>query len=63
MLPEGLEYVSSWVDVERMCCFQLMETGDRGLLERWMENWTDLIDFEVFPVVPSAEMQRVMTEA
>ena len=62
MLPDGLEYVSSWVDVERTRCFQLMETGDRRLLDKWMENWKDLIDFEVFPVVPSSEMQRVMTE-
>ena len=62
MLPDGLEYLNSWVDVERTRCFQLMETGDRGVLEKWMENWKDLIDFEVFPVVPSAEMQRVMSE-
>jgi len=62
MLPGELEYVSSWVDVERTCCFQLMETGDHGLLDKWMENWKDLIDFEVFPVISSAEMQRVMTE-
>jgi Protein of unknown function (DUF3303) len=62
MLPDGLEYISSWVEVERTRCFQLMETGDRGVLDKWTENWNDLIDFEVFSVVPSAEMQRVMTE-
>jgi hypothetical protein len=62
MLPDGLEYLSSWVDVERTCCFQLMEAENRGLLEKWMENWKDLIDFEVYPVVPSAEIQKTMTE-
>ena len=62
MLPDGLEYLNSWIDVERTRCFQLMETDNRGLLDTWTENWNDLIDFEVFPVVPSAEMQRAMTE-
>jgi hypothetical protein len=55
MLPEGLIYVSSWVDQELERCYQLMETGDRVLLDEWMANWSDLIDFEVHPVVTSKE--------
>jgi len=55
MLPEGLIYVSSWVDQELEPCYQLMETGDRVLLDEWMANWSDLIDFEVHPVVTSKE--------
>ena len=55
MAPDGLTYVSSWVDEKLERCFQLMETGDRTLLDRWMENWQDLVDFEVYPVLPSKE--------
>jgi hypothetical protein len=55
LAPEGLTYVSSWVDEELQRCFQLMETNDRQLLEQWMANWIDLVDFEVFPVVTSQE--------
>ena len=55
MVPEGLIYVSSWVDQKLECCYQLMETGDRVLLDEWMANWSDLIDFEVHPVVTSRE--------
>ena len=55
MVPEGLIYVSSWVDQELERCYQLMETGDRVLLDKWMANWSDLIDFEVYPVVTSKE--------
>jgi hypothetical protein len=55
MVPEGLIYVSSWVDQKLECCYQLMETGDRVLLDKWMANWSDLIDFEVHPVVTSKE--------
>jgi hypothetical protein len=55
MAPEGLRYVSSWVDEKIECCFQVMETDDRRLLDQWMANWSDLTDFEVYPVMTSAE--------
>ncbi len=32
-----------------------METDDRALLDEWMVNWSDLVDFEVHPVVTSKE--------
>ena len=55
LTPEGLQYVSSWVDEKLQRCFQLMETADRKLLDEWMEKWSDLIDFEVYPVISSKE--------
>jgi Protein of unknown function (DUF3303) len=53
--PRGLSYVSSWVHVELDRCYQLMETDDRALLDQWIENWGDLVDFEVYPVISSKE--------
>jgi uncharacterized protein DUF3303 len=53
MAQQGLVYLSSWVDENFECCFQLMETHDRRLLDEWMANWNDLVDFEVRPVVTS----------
>lgn len=55
MAPDGLSYVSSWVDETFERCYQLMETDDRRLLEVWMANWNDLVDFEVYPVITSKE--------
>jgi len=55
MAPEGLIYLSSWVDNHFECCYQLMETADRALLDEWMEHWNDLVDFEVHAVVTSKE--------
>jgi len=55
LAPDGLVYVSSWVDEELCVCYQLMETGDRALLDRWIANWSDVVEFEVVPVVTSAE--------
>jgi hypothetical protein len=55
MAPEGLVYVSSWVDEKLERCYQLMETPDRALLDEWMANWSDLVDFEVHAVITSQE--------
>ncbi len=56
MLPEGLEYMDSWVvDDDRMDrCFQLMRTDNPALLEVWTANWDDLCEFQIFAVVDSA---------
>lgn len=54
MLPEGLEYVSSWIDPKGSICFQLMETAEPDLFDVWTGKWNDLIDFEVTPVLDSA---------
>lgn len=57
MLPEGLRYLDSWiVDDDKLDrCFQLMETDDPALLDRWCERWSDLVEFDVLPVVKSDE--------
>ena len=55
LAPEGLRYVSSWVDDRLERCYQLMETHDRAILDEWMANWSDLVDFEVHPVMTSNE--------
>jgi hypothetical protein len=55
LLPEGLQYLSSWVDEKLERCFQLMETADRKLLDEWIDNWSDVVEFEVHPVLSSKE--------
>jgi hypothetical protein len=55
LAPEGVQYVSSWVDERLERCFQVMEAGERDLLDRWIENWSDVADFEVYPVLTSKE--------
>ena len=58
LAPEGLTYVSNWVDENMAICYQVMECDDIALLEAWMANWKDLTDFEVIPVITSAEAQQ-----
>jgi len=55
LLPDGLRYLASWVTDDLGRCFQVMECDDRTLLAEWMTRWDDLADFEVMPVVTSAE--------
>jgi hypothetical protein len=55
MAPEGVVYVSSWVDDQLQHCYQLMEADDRALLDDWMANWKDIVNFEVHPVITSQE--------
>ena len=55
LAPEGLTYVNSWVDTTLRRCFQLMETDDPTLFDVWIANWSDLVDFEVYPVMTSAD--------
>lgn len=55
LAPEGLQYLSSWVDEKLERCFQLMETADRKLLDEWISNWSDIVEFEVYPVISSQE--------
>lgn len=55
MAPPGLSYIDSWVTSDLRRCYQLMECEDPGLLRQWMGNWEDLVEFEVHPVISSAE--------
>ncbi|MFZ0637725.1 MAG: DUF3303 family protein [Candidatus Acidiferrales bacterium] len=55
MLPEGVSYHASWVDSVGTRCFQVMETMSPELLNAWISRWEDLVDFEIVPVVASAD--------
>jgi len=55
LAAEGLRYVNSWVTEDLAHCYQVMECDHRPLLDAWMSAWADLVDFEVHPVLTSAE--------
>ncbi|MCB1023872.1 MAG: DUF3303 family protein [Acidobacteria bacterium] len=62
LAPDGLEYISSWVNASLDTCFQLMETDDEKLIDEWIKNWEDLADFEIYPVVNSAEASALVLQ-
>lgn len=57
LMPEGspITYVASWMTADGAACYQIMEAPDAAALEPWMNAWRDLVDFEVVPVLTSAD--------
>ena len=55
MLPEGVVYQASWIDPANARCFQIMEANDVTMLDAWTRRWSDLVDFEIVPVMASQE--------
>ncbi len=47
MLPDGLEYLDSWLASDGSRCFQLMQTGQPKLFDAWTNHWNDLVEFEI----------------
>lgn len=60
MMPDGLNYVGSWIEANFDRCFQLMECDDARLLQDWLLNWNDLMECEIVPVVPSKETRELV---
>jgi len=61
LMPDGLQYVSSWVTEDFSRCFQVMECEDPRLLHEWMDQWKDLMEFEAIRVMTSAEAVAAVT--
>jgi len=61
LMPDGLEFVSSYVTADLKRVFQLMECEDVALLQAWVAKWEDLADFEIVPVVPGSRTADVVT--
>lgn len=55
MAPQGLRYIESWVTLDLRRCYQVMECDDAALLDAWMAQWRDLVEFEVMPVMTSQD--------
>jgi hypothetical protein len=60
MMPEGLEYVGSWIETNYDRCFQLMRCDDPQLFDEWTANWQDLMEFEIVPVAESKEVIKAI---
>ncbi len=57
MLPEGLEFVESWLAESGDRVFQIMQTADISTFDKWTCHWDDLVDFEIISLrdKPSAK--------
>jgi uncharacterized protein YjaG (DUF416 family) len=55
LMPNGVIYINSWINENVTVCYQLMETDSLEKLHEWINNWEDLADFEIVPIITSAE--------
>ena len=62
MMPEGLKFVDSWVQADLARCFQIMDCDDVTLLQRWVAQWSDLVEFEIVPVVPGKDTAAALAD-
>jgi hypothetical protein len=58
MLPDGVDYVNSWVSLDLKRCYQLMRSDNEERFREWLNKWEDLIEFEIVPVMTSNEARR-----
>ncbi len=61
-LPDGLTFVNSWVTADLARCFQVMECPDVGLLQRWVIEWSDLVEFEIVPVAAGTDTKNAILQ-
>ena len=59
LLPDGLKYVDSWTSDDLTTCFQLMETDEDSLFQQWVDQWSDLVDFEIIQVLSSEQARKL----
>ncbi|MBV9017879.1 MAG: DUF3303 family protein [Chloroflexi bacterium] len=62
LMPDGISFVGSWVNADLGRCFQIMECDDITLLQCWPAEWSDLIDFEIVPVVPGPDTGAALAQ-
>lgn len=60
MMPDGLKYVGSWTSADLGRCFQLMETEDVTLFQKWIAEWSDVMHFEIVPVVAGKDTAEAL---
>ncbi len=60
MLPEGVSYINSWINESITVCYQVMESESPEKLRQWIDQWKEIVDFEVIPVINSAQAKEIV---
>lgn len=55
LMPDDIAYIGSWITEDCSTCYQIMEAPSTEHLQPWIDNWSDLVDFEILPVLTSKE--------
>ena len=58
LMPEGVQYINSWINEDITTCYQVMESDTEKKIYEWIQNWIDLSDFKVIPVITSSQAKE-----
>ncbi|MEI9943507.1 MAG: DUF3303 family protein [Chitinophagaceae bacterium] len=58
MMPDGVQYINSWISGDLATCYQVMESDSVQKLHEWISNWNDLADFEIISVITSRKRKK-----
>lgn len=58
MMPDRVQYINSWINEEVTVCYQVMESESIEGIQEWIANWNDIVDFEIIPVITSAQAKE-----
>ena len=58
--PSGVTMTGRWHCVEGLRGFIVAESSDGEAVAKWVQDWTDLLSFEVTPVVTDEQLARVI---
>ena len=62
MMPDGVTYIDSWITEDISTCYQVIESSTEEKVHEWISHWNDLCDFEIIPVISSAEAKAKVFE-
>lgn len=63
MMPDGVNYINSWIQTDMSTCYQVMESDSKEKIHEWISHWKDLADFEIIQVITSSEARiKIFTQ-
>lgn len=58
--PAGVAMLGRWHGAEGNCGFLIAESEDVSAVASWLNEWTDLISFDVRPVLTDEQFSQVI---
>lgn len=58
--PSGVTMTGRWHCAEGNCGYLVAESPDAHGIARWLQQWTDLVSFDVTPVLTDEQFRTVI---
>lgn len=58
--PAGVTMTQRWHSAEGLVGFIIAESSDAEAIGRWTQEWTDVLSFEITPVLNDEQITRVI---